>query len=106
MKNLDTISKRILVISVSIAIVALSISVLLFSVGHAFASNETPKVNAVTNCTQTNDNLYPEYQAIATQNSIIIYNTRSGVIYNVLCPTSGYTLNACANCYTATSKKF
>lgn len=94
MKNLDTISKRILVISVSIAIVALSISALLFSVGHAFASNETPKVDAVTNYTQTNDNLYPKYQAIATQNSIIVYSTESGAICGMLCPTSGYTMFA------------
>ena len=94
MKNLDTISKRIFVISVSIAIVALSISALLFSVGHAFASNETPKVDTVTNYTQTNDNLYPKYQAIATQNSIIIYNTSDCHISAVLCPASGYTLRS------------
>ena len=86
MKNLDTLSKRILVISVSIAIVALSISALLFSVGHAFASNETDKIDVMTSAY---DYSYPNYQAVASQNSIILYDTRSGEVYNYLCP-KGY----------------
>ena len=79
MKNLDTISKRILVISISIAIVALSISALFFSVGHAFASNETTKVNEVSEISQNTESDY-RFKAIASGNAIVIYNANDGVV--------------------------
>ena len=53
MKNLDTLSKRILVIAISISIVALSLSALMLSAGYAFASNNSDAMELGTDMPET-----------------------------------------------------
>jgi len=69
MKNLDLISKRILVISLSISAVLLSASLLIFSVRPANA--QTPSISS-----RMDDGR--RYDAVISGNSLLIWNTQSG----------------------------
>lgn len=78
MKNLDTLSKRILVIAISISIVALSLSALMLSAGYAFASNNSDAMGLGTDMSETT---YDDtYKAIASGNALAIYNVNTGYI--------------------------
>ena len=74
MKNLDTLSKRILVIAISITMVVLSCSALFFSINHAFATPDSKNVNTPS---MTNE---LSYDAVASEAGIVVYSKYSGSI--------------------------
>ena len=78
MKNLDLISKRILVISLSISVVLLSASLLMFAAKPANAQTQQPP-----NALQMNDIKQKmddgrKYDAFVSGGLIVIWNTQTG----------------------------